>query len=74
MDGGATCRMTGARELFESFTEFDSDMYGTWYGDKACNAGLLNSAILYGVRRCVESDECATSVRTQEECALNLRD
>jgi hypothetical protein len=27
VDSGATCHMTGARELFESFTESDSDMY-----------------------------------------------
>jgi hypothetical protein len=27
VDSGATCHMTGARELFESFTESDSDLY-----------------------------------------------
>ena len=27
VDSGATCHMTGALELFESFTESDSDMY-----------------------------------------------
>jgi hypothetical protein len=27
LDSGATCHMTGARELFESFTELDSDVY-----------------------------------------------
>jgi hypothetical protein len=27
VDSGATCHMTGARELFESFTESDLDMY-----------------------------------------------
>jgi hypothetical protein len=27
VDSGATCYMTGTRELFESFTESDLDMY-----------------------------------------------
>ena len=27
IDSGATCHMTGAQELFESFTESDSNMY-----------------------------------------------
>jgi hypothetical protein len=27
VDSGATCHMTGARELIESFTESDSDLY-----------------------------------------------
>jgi hypothetical protein len=27
VDSGATCHMTRARELFESFTEFDSYLY-----------------------------------------------
>jgi hypothetical protein len=27
IDSGATCHMTGARELFEIFTESDSDMH-----------------------------------------------
>jgi hypothetical protein len=27
VDSGATCHMTGARELFKSFTESDSDLY-----------------------------------------------
>jgi hypothetical protein len=27
LDSGATCHMTGARELFESFTESDSDVH-----------------------------------------------
>jgi hypothetical protein len=27
VDSGATCHMTGARELFKRFTESDSDMY-----------------------------------------------
>jgi len=27
VDSGATCHMTGARELFENFTESDSDLY-----------------------------------------------
>jgi hypothetical protein len=27
VDSGATCHITGARELFESFIVFDSDMY-----------------------------------------------
>jgi hypothetical protein len=39
LDSGATCHMTGARELFESFTESDSDVYvelgvGTKYAVK----------------------------------------
>jgi hypothetical protein len=27
MDSGASCHMTGAREVFERFTESDSDLY-----------------------------------------------
>jgi hypothetical protein len=32
---GATCHMIGVRELFESFTELDSDVH--WYGYQACS-------------------------------------
>jgi hypothetical protein len=63
--------MTGARELFESFTESDSDVHvELGMGTKHVVKGSWNSAIPDGVRRHVESEKCTMGAKTQEECDL----
>jgi hypothetical protein len=73
IDSGASCQMTGAREVFKSFTESDSDLYvELGMGTKHVVQG--SNAILDGVRRHIESDKCAMGARTKEESALSLND
>jgi hypothetical protein len=61
--------------VFESFTESDLEMHvELGMGTKHAMKGSGTMLIPIGVRRHIESDECAMGTRTQEECDLSFGD
>jgi hypothetical protein len=75
VDSGASCHMTGAWELFESFTETDSDLcVELGMGTKHVSAGIWNNVIQMESGDVLRVTNVLWVPELKEECALSLND